>query len=133
MNRYTALEANYLTIPVYVFACISLSGTLWLSDKLQSRGYVAMAVSLPIIIGYAIAVGTPNGPAGYFGMFLCAGGIFPLSALILSWIANNIKPDYKRSTAIPLCASIACCAGLVSSQIYPSADAPRYALLVDRA
>lgn len=53
-------------------------------------------------------------------------GIFPLSAVIMSWIANNIKPDYKRSTAVPLSASIACCAGLVSSQIYPSVDGPRY-------
>jgi hypothetical protein len=34
-----------------------------------------MIVPLPIIIGYAIAVSTAGGSAGYFGMFLCAGGM----------------------------------------------------------
>lgn len=33
-----------------------------------------MIIATPIIVGYAITVATPNGGAGYFAMFLCAGG-----------------------------------------------------------
>lgn len=41
-------------------------------------------------------------------------------------MANNIRPDAKRSVAIALVVSIANSSGLAASQIYPSYDAPRY-------
>ncbi len=55
-------------------------------------------------------------------------GIYPYNALLLTWVSNNLKPDYKRSVGIPLFASLANISGLISSQIYPATDGPRYVI-----
>lgn len=59
-------------------------------------------------------------------MFLCGAGIYPYNALMLTWISSNLAPDYKRSAGIPLAATIANISGVLSGQIYPATDAPRY-------
>jgi hypothetical protein len=76
MDRYNSLQANYLSIPVYIFACISLAFNSWLSDKLQQRAYSAMAVTMPVMLGYAIVLGTPSSGAGLFAMFLVGAGTY---------------------------------------------------------
>lgn len=126
MKRYNSLQANYLTIPVYIFGTISLYASAWLSDRLNKRAVVGGTIPILVVIGYAIAVGTPNLAAGYFGMFLCAAGIYPYNAVVLTWVSNNLKPDHKRAVGIPLFLSLANIGGLLSSQIYPASDGPRY-------
>lgn len=59
-------------------------------------------------------------------MFLIAGGIFGYLSLCLTWITNNVAPDYKRSVGLPLFIGLGNIGGIVSSNIYPSSDAPRY-------
>ncbi|KAK6008156.1 hypothetical protein QM012_000059 [Aureobasidium pullulans] len=123
---YTSLQANYLTIPVYVFATLTLVTATFTSDRIKKRAAVLAVLPIAPIIGYIIACGTANHAAGYFAMFLCGGGIYSYNCLILTWISTNIAPDYKRSMAMPFFVSLANVSGVVSSQIYLSADAPRY-------
>ncbi|GME24137.1 hypothetical protein AJ79_05737 [Neofusicoccum parvum] len=123
---YTSLEANYFTIPVYLFGCVTLAITSSISDYLNKRAIIAFCVTIPVIIGYAIVVGTANHGVGYFAMFLCGGGIYSFNTTVMSWVSNNLSPDYKRSVGIPLFASLANISGLIASQIYPSPDGPRY-------
>ena len=123
---YTSLQANYLTIPVYILGCISLAGFSWTSDRLRKRAAIACIAPIPVVIGYAIVVGSANNAVGYFAMFLCAAGIYPYNTLLLTWVSNNLTPDYKRSVGLPLFVSIANISGLISSQIYPATDGPRY-------
>ncbi|KAH8700227.1 major facilitator superfamily domain-containing protein [Talaromyces proteolyticus] len=125
---YTSMQANYLTIPVYFWGSILLFAAAWVSDHFKNRALVAFVAPLAVILGYAIALGTSNAGAGYFAMFLCAGGIYVYNTILYTWIANNLKPDYKRSVGIPLFASLSNVSGTISSQIYPSTDAPRYIL-----
>ncbi|KAL1959732.1 hypothetical protein VTO42DRAFT_1318 [Malbranchea cinnamomea] len=123
---YDNLQANYLTIPVYILGAISLFCTAWVSDKINKRAIIGGTVPFLVVIGYAIAVGTPNLGAGFFGMFLCSAGIYPYNSLLLTWVSNNLKPDHKRAVGIPLFISLGNIGGLISSQIYPSSDGPRY-------
>ncbi|KIY02621.1 uncharacterized protein Z520_01086 [Fonsecaea multimorphosa CBS 102226] len=123
---YTSIQANYLTIPVYAFATGTVALMAWLSDRLHKRAFCLVMVPVPVLVGYAIVLGTPNIGAGYFAMFLCGGGIYPYNCLMLTWITSNLAPDYKRSIGIPLAASIANISGVLSGQIYPATDAPRY-------
>jgi len=71
---YNSLQANYLSTPVYIFACIILIFVAWPSDRLKRRGIVAMVVPISVLTGYAIAIGTTNSGAGLFAMFLIAAG-----------------------------------------------------------
>ncbi|RVX67765.1 hypothetical protein B0A52_07888 [Exophiala mesophila] len=123
---YTSIQANYLTIPVYAVATISVGIISWASDKLHKRALFLFMVPIPVLIGYSIALGTANIGAGYFAMFMCAVGIFPFNCIMLTWVTSNLAPDYKRSVGVPFAATIANISGILSGQIYPATDGPRY-------
>ncbi|OBT70771.1 hypothetical protein VF21_10192 [Pseudogymnoascus sp. 05NY08] len=123
---YTSLQANYLSIPVYIFACFVLCFIAWLSDKLEKRALVVMMVPIPVLIGYAILIGSDSHGLGLFAMFLIAAGVYPYNTLIVTWVTNNLQNEHVRSVGIPLLISIANVSGIASSQIYPSKDLPRY-------
>jgi hypothetical protein len=53
-------------------------------------------------------------------------GIYPISTLAVTWIATNLSPDSKRAFGMPFAYSIANISNLVSSQLYPSQQGPRY-------
>ncbi len=72
--RYTSLQANYLTIPIYIFACFTLFFMSWLSDKLNKRALCAIMAPIPVLLGYIIVVASKSVGAGYFAMFMCAAG-----------------------------------------------------------
>lgn len=123
---YTSLQANYLTIPVYVLSTITLATATFLSDWLKKRTPVLLTMLVPVIIGYVIVCSTASHAAGYFAMFLCGSGIYAFNCLLLTWVSNNLAPDYKRSVGVPLFICLGNISGIASSNIYPSTDAPRY-------
>lgn len=47
---------------------------------------------------------------------------------MITWVATNLVPDYKRSVGLPLFCSIGNCSGLVSGQLYPKSQGPRYVM-----
>ncbi|KAK2041103.1 major facilitator superfamily transporter, partial [Colletotrichum somersetense] len=123
---YSSLQANYLSIPVYILASISTGITTFVSDRINRRAICLIHSPVFVICGYAIAVGTGNKGAGFFAMFLVGGGVYSFNTVLVTWVSNNIQPDYKRSVAIAMLISLANASGMASSQIYPSYDAPRY-------
>lgn len=46
----------------------------------------------------------------------------------IRWVSNNLAPDSKRTVAMPLVLSFTLVSGVMSSQIYPTKDAPRYTM-----
>ncbi|KAK2008590.1 hypothetical protein LZ32DRAFT_685052, partial [Colletotrichum eremochloae] len=123
---YTGLEPNYYSIPCYVVDTFTLILWTTLSDRLDKRALFLFIGPFPAIIGYSIALGTKSGAAGYVAMFFCAAGIYPCNALVITWINNDLAPDHKRSVGHPLFLSISNASGIISSQIYPAWDGPRY-------
>ncbi|KAH8171214.1 major facilitator superfamily protein [Sarocladium implicatum] len=123
---YTGLAPNYLSIPVYVLASISTGITTFVSDRYQRRAICLIHSPILVIVGYAIALGTDHKAAGFVGMFLVGAGVYSFNTVLVTWVANNIQPESKRSVAIAMLISIANASGLAASQIYPSYDAPRY-------
>lgn len=49
-----------------------------------------------------------------------------LTSDAIRWVSNNLAPDNKRTVAMPLILSFTLVSGVMSSQIYPTKDAPRY-------
>ncbi|KAL3419475.1 nicotinic acid plasma membrane transporter [Phlyctema vagabunda] len=125
---FNNLQANYLTIPVYMAGAINLVISSWLSDRLQKRALFLFIMPVPVIVGYIIAAGSAVPGVGYFAMFLCCMGIYTFNALILTWVTINLQPDYKRSVGVPIFVSLGNLSGLVASQLYPSSQSPRYVM-----
>jgi hypothetical protein len=115
-----------MTIPVYAVGAIALLVQTWASDKLQKRAMFLVLSAIPVTVGYVICVGTSNTSAGYAAMFILAAGVYAFSALCVTWVATNLVPDNKRSVGLPFFYSIGNLSGLVSSQLYPSTEGPRY-------
>jgi hypothetical protein len=53
-------------------------------------------------------------------------GVYTFSALCVTWVATNLIPDHKRSVGLPFFYSIGNLSGLISSQLYPAKDSPRF-------
>ncbi|KIM99824.1 hypothetical protein OIDMADRAFT_126093 [Oidiodendron maius Zn] len=123
---YASIRVNYMTIPVYVLGAISLVTQVYFSDKIKRRGAFIIGCCVPVAVGYLICVGTPNPHAGYAGMFILVLGLYPISTLAVTWATNTFSPDSKRAIGMPLAYSIADASSLVSSQLYPSPQGPRY-------
>ncbi|SMR41932.1 unnamed protein product [Zymoseptoria tritici ST99CH_1E4] len=123
---YASLNVKYMTIPVYVVGCISLIVQVCYSDKVKKRGVFIISCCVPVSVGYLICVGSSNPGAGYAGMFVLVLGLYPISTLAVTWITNNLSPDSKRAVGMPFAYSIANLSNLVSSQLYPSQQGPRY-------
>ncbi|KAF1988406.1 high-affinity nicotinic acid transporter-like protein [Aulographum hederae CBS 113979] len=123
---FSSLSVNYMTIPVYVLGAISLATVVYISDRFKSRGLVIVACCVPVAVGYLIPVGSSAPGAGYAGMLILVTGLYSISTLAVTWIATNLSPDSKRAVGMPLAYSIGNISNLVSSQLYPTNQGPRY-------
>lgn len=127
---YTAATAQLLTIPPYAFAFFTTITIALLSERFNSRaGFIAGSATFGAI-GYAILLSNtdPIGRPGvsYLGTFFAAGGIYPATALALSWPAINVSGQTKRAVANAMQISIGNCGAVIGTQLYRADDGPRY-------
>jgi hypothetical protein len=59
-------------------------------------------------------------------MFILVLGFYFISTLAVTWLTTNISPDSKHAIGMPVAYIIANISDVVSSQLYPSAQGPRY-------
>lgn len=123
---FRGLQANYLTIPCYIFAAVCCVAFTLASDRLRRRGLILVTTPIMALIGYIIVLAVSGLAPGYVAMFLIAGGIYGYLSLCLTWITNNLAPDYKRAVGLPIFIGLGNIGGIVSSNLYPASDAPRY-------
>lgn len=84
---YTSLQANYLSIPVYVVASIGVAITTFVSDRYKRRAACLIHPPILVIIGYAIAVGTGNKSVGFFAMFVVGAGVYSYNTVLVTYVA----------------------------------------------
>ncbi|KAK4226044.1 major facilitator superfamily domain-containing protein [Podospora fimiseda] len=127
---YTAANAQLLTIPPYAFAFITTLTVATLSEKYSQRAIPLIASASFAIIGYILLLAN-NDPIGrpglsYAGTFFAAGGIYPATALALSWPAINVSGQTKRAVANGMQISIGNLGAVLGTQLYRQNDGPRY-------
>lgn len=107
---------------------------LWafLSEKYNKRALFAIVTSTLAIIGYIILITNENPTqrpgVSYVGTFFAAAGIYPSTALALTWPANNVSGQTKRAVATALQISIGNLGAVLGTQLYRPATQPRYLL-----
>lgn len=127
---YTAASAQLLTVPPYALATLLTVGFAMVSEKAHRRAPFIVFSSSLSIIGYIILL-TNKDPThrpgvSYVGMFFAAAGIYPSTAMVLSWPANNVSGQTKRATANAMQISIGNLGAVMGTQLYRPAWAPRY-------
>ena len=123
---YTAAQAQLLTVPPYAAAtCVTITVAV-LSERYRLRAPFIMGSSCLAIIGYIILLSAPSAGVSYFGTILAACGIYPATAIVLSWPANNVSGQTKRATANAMQISIGNLGAVLGTQLYRSDDGPRF-------
>ncbi|KAI0926637.1 hypothetical protein AcV7_005526 [Taiwanofungus camphoratus] len=116
---YSAANAQLLTVPPYFVATVLTFAAAYGSHYFNRRAPVIMAGAVLAIIGYIILLTSSKTGVQYFATFLCAGGIYPATAITLSWPANNVSGQLKRAVACALQISIGNGLGaIVGTQLY---------------
>jgi MFS family permease len=127
---YSAWQAQLLTVPPYSFAFITTLSVALLSQRTGKRAVFIAGSSTFAMIGYAILLANtdPKSRPGlsYAGTFFAAGGIYPATALVLSWPAINVSGQTKRAVANAMQISIGNCGAILGTQLYRANDGPRY-------
>ena len=80
------------------------------------------------MIGYIFLIVANNLGVKYFAIFLAVGGIPPCIATCITFLSCNISPQTKRATSLAFMISVGNSGGIISGQIYPSEDGPRFIL-----
>ncbi|KAG8414142.1 hypothetical protein J3458_011791 [Metarhizium acridum] len=127
---YTAATAQLLTIPPYALAFVTTLAVAVCSERLARRALFIAASAVVAAIGYIILLSNtdPNArPAiSYVGTFFAAAGIYPATALVLSWPAINVSGQTKRATANAMQISIGNIGAVLGTQLYRSNHGPRF-------
>ncbi|KAJ4859396.1 major facilitator superfamily domain-containing protein [Trichoderma breve] len=127
---YTAAKAQLLTIPPYALAFVTTVVVAIASEKLGKRAVFLAGSSLTAAIGYIILLANTDPVArpgvSYLGTFFAAAGIYPSTALVLSWPAINVSGQTKRAIANAMQISIGNLGAVMGTQLYRSNDGPRF-------
>lgn len=82
------------------------------------------------IIGYIILLTAKTNEPGvsYVGTIFAAAGIYPATAIVLAWPANNVSGQTKRATANALQISVGNLGAVLGTQLYRPNTSPRFYL-----
>ncbi|CAK7917069.1 high-affinity nicotinic acid transporter [[Candida] anglica] len=115
---YSTTQAQYLTIPVYAVAIISIIGISRASDYLKLRGPFIAAVDLIAAIGYIILIASSNNAVKYFATYLIAISLYVQAGINLSWTASNSMPHYRRTCVVGANQTLGNISGAIAGQVY---------------
>lgn len=82
---YTSIQAQYLTIPVYLYGCAIYITAAYLADRTMKRSPYILIGNAFGIIGYIILLSVHLAGVEYLGTFLIAMAIYTSVGLNLTW------------------------------------------------
>jgi cyanate permease len=71
---YTANNAQLMSVPPYVCACVFTIAASWFADKYRKRGVFLMGFQLVAILGFALLAGSGKSKIQYTGTVFAAIG-----------------------------------------------------------
>lgn len=130
---YSAIKAQALSTPPYIFATVVCVTVGWLSDKYQSRYISIMCCYALGLVGIIILWITVHfkhlAGVSYFAIFLAAAGYSSQAPIVGAWTSVNVPNPSKRAAAIGLLMLFGSIGGgSIGSNIYLASEAPTYPL-----
>ncbi|CAK7237470.1 hypothetical protein SBRCBS47491_009986 [Sporothrix bragantina] len=130
---YTAVKAQALSTPPYIFATIICVFVGWMSDRFQRRYVSIMSCYVLGLVGIILLWVTVHykhlAGVSYFAIFLAAAGYSAQAPIVGAWTAVNVLNPSKRAAAIGLLMLFGSVGGgSIGSNIYLASEAPTYPL-----
>ncbi|KAJ6618005.1 major facilitator superfamily domain-containing protein [Mycena sp. CBHHK59/15] len=124
---YSGTAQQFMTIPIYVVALISILGFCFVSDIRKERGNYITLAALVSGVSFIIVVAIDDKKAKYAFLCFAVGGIYAACPLTLLWVSSIIDhPAEKRAVAIAFVNSLGNSASIYGSFLWPSKTGPRY-------
>ncbi|RMZ77964.1 hypothetical protein DV738_g4159, partial [Chaetothyriales sp. CBS 135597] len=123
---FSGASANLLSVPPYVLGFLTTMITAVIADRLVIKGPFILFWTCFVIAGYSILISDVSAGVKYFAIFLTVAGISPCVILAISYVGTNFGPLYVRATVMGFFFTMGNSAGLISSNIYPSTESPRF-------
>lgn len=117
---YSSLEAQYLSVPVYALAALSVWFFSFMADRTTKKSPFILFVELFALVGYVILLSCKNAKVNYFATYLIAIPLYASVGLNITWLNNNMAPHYRRATALGCNQTLGNMAGVVAGQVYRS-------------
>lgn len=112
LGKWSAPQAQALTVPCYILGAISYLLVARLSDAHQLRGLYQIIFASLCIIGYGTSIADASPAVHYFATFMIAMGLFVAVGIPLAWLPSN-NPRYgKRTTASAIQIMVCNCSGI---------------------
>ncbi|OVF10230.1 putative high-affinity nicotinic acid transporter [Clavispora lusitaniae] len=115
---FDSLKAQYLTVPVYIFAGLIYLFFAEISDRTKIRGPIIVFSNIFGIAGYIILLCVDKAGVKYFACYLICFSLYIGTGVNESWIASNTAPSFKRGTSIAINQSLGNISGAISPQVY---------------
>lgn len=115
-------------MPPYAVAFVLTIAVAILSERIRRRAPFIIGSSVLAIIGYIILLAQDRAGVSYLGTIFAAAGIYPATAIVLSWPANNVSGQTKRAIANAMQISIGNCGAVLGTQLYRTETSPRFFL-----
>ena len=123
---YSAAQAQLLSTPPNVFAFITTMVAAVFAEKTKRRAPFIVGGSALAIVGYIILLTSHQPGLSYAGTIIAAGGLFPATAIVLSWPATNVSGQTKRLTANAMQLTIGNMGAVMGTQLYRPIWSPRF-------
>lgn len=123
---FNSLQAQYLSVPVYLLAGVLFLVFAEVSDRFKIRGPIIASTNIFAIVGYILILVVLNNAVKYFGCYLICFPLYTGTGINEAWITSNTSPKLKRSTSLAINQALGNVAGIISGQIYRSS--PKYIL-----
>ncbi|KZV76511.1 MFS general substrate transporter [Peniophora sp. CONT] len=125
--NYADAEANLMTVPPYAVTAVVLTGTSWVSDRIQLRGpFVCLSATIGAI-GYLILLTVhDNAHVRYFAVFCIVAGTYTVIGITIAWYAHNLGSETKLATGTPIYQAIGQCGSVLGSHLFPKTRGPLY-------
>lgn len=124
---WTAVSAQWHTVPVYATAFVLTLSSAWLSDLVGHRYLFTVFGSCAIIVGWTIELDqVPAAGVRYAGMFFVSTGAFINMSTLVVWLCTNIEKGVKRTVSMGLLTGFGNCGAFVSGNVFIAEQSPRY-------
>ncbi|KAI0401974.1 retrograde regulation protein 2 [Xylaria palmicola] len=126
--QFSTVQAQYLVIPVNIWASIVYGVGAVLSDRYAAR-FLPLVICAPFgIAGYAILLCDVPSGVQYFATYLIAIPCFLCTGGNIVWLSVNCAPDGKRAASLGILLTLTNIGGVISGQIYQSGAGPAFTL-----
>ncbi|GJJ11063.1 hypothetical protein Clacol_005294 [Clathrus columnatus] len=122
---FTNARANLLSAAPYALGTGFTLLVAYISDRYTMRAPVIAATMLLTTIGYIILLCSVSNTVKFIAVFIAVLGTSPAIATAITFVVS-FGPMYTRAAVMGIFFSFGNSAGIISSNVYPAGDAPRY-------